>query len=331
MTTAADQVVVQAPAGPTIEEAAAEVFGTDATASTVDTATAAEVVEPEAKVEDPQAVRIGARVAAAVRAERKATAERNELKAEREKADARQAELDAREKRIRIVEEDPIKFFEEFKSDPKAFLEKLAGEHKPEAVASKEVAALKAEVETLKTQAKTREDAEKAASARAQVNQAWSEASTAFIEHVQTDPEKYPHLCEEFTEAEATELAYAQLTEVVGRTADGKPVTRCEAYRAQHGVYPDDEVIAEYLDTVAKQRIEGRTKSAWRKQGDPASQPSKGAPTGDPKPVPPAKGTIPRTLTAREASTRAAAPKPWTQEAADEESIRIIEAGLKKS
>lgn len=326
---------VQQPSGPTIAEAAAEVFGTDAVVTPiVETEAVLEVANTEtnteAEVEDPKAARIGARVSAAVRAERKATAERNELRAERERHEQAKAGLDAREKRIRLIEEDPIKAFAELKLDPKTFLEKLSGEYKPEAIASKEVAALTAKVTELEQQAKSRETAENNAKARAQVDQAWSDASSAFITHVAAQPEKYPNLCEQFTEAEATELAYAKLTEVVGRTRDGKPLTRSEAYRAQHGDYPDDEVIAEFIDGIAKQRVESKAKSGWRKQGErPASQLSESSPNGDQKPVPPVKGTIPRTLTAREASTRAAAPKPWSQEAADEESIRLIQAGLK--
>ena len=320
---------VEAPAAPepTLEELAATIFKPEGDPEPEPVVEA----EPEAPAapEDPKVDRVAARITAAKRAEQKAALERRELQTLREQQEKRQADLDAREKRIKLVEDDPVRFFEEFKSDPKAFLEKLSGEYKPENVVAKKADALEAKVAELEKRLAEKDEAVRAREHRAQTDQAWKAASAAFIVHVGEQAEKYPHLTEEFTEEQATEMAFSVLTEVV-TTEDGKPVTRAEAYNREFGTYPDNDVVAEFLDTIAKQRVDARTKSAWRKRGESAT-PASQAPNGDPKPVPPVNGTRPRTLTSREASQRAAAPKPWTQEAADEESLRILEQALKKA
>lgn len=283
----------------------------------------------ETKTEEPKPDRVASRIAAAKRAEQKAEQQRLELRAQREQQERRQAELDAREKRLRVIEEDPVKFFEEFKADPKTFLEKLAGEYKPENVATKKLTAVEEELKQLREEISKRDAATKHAQQRAQADSAWKAASAAFIAHVGEQAEKYQHLTEEFTEDQATELAFSVLTETVGHDPDGRPISRSEAYRREFGEYPDHDVVAEHLNTLAQQRVEARSKSAWRKRGDaaaPGSEPS----TGDLKPVPSVSGTSPRTLKARDGSTRASPPKVWTQEAADEESLRILSAALRK-
>lgn len=285
---------------------------------------------PEERPAEPaKDERVAARIAAAKRAEQTAARERERIKSEAAALEAKQKEIEAREKRVKIIEEDPVRFFEEFKQDPKTFLDKLAGEYKPEAVVDKKVKALEAELAQLKADAQKRETDQQTAAQRAQADEAWRVASAQFVQHVETSAEKYPSLVEEFTEAEATDLAFKVLTEVVGRTDAGQPITRAQAYYAEFGAYPDDDVVAEHLDKLAKQRIEGRAKSGWRRSGE-AAKPSSELPSGDPKPVPPVSGMSPRTLKARDASTRAAPPKVWTQEAADEESIRLISAAMRK-
>lgn len=284
----------------------------------------------ETPAEEPKLDKVGQRLAAAKRAEQKAERERMELRQAREQHEKRQAELDAREKKLRLIEEDPVKFFEEFKADPKTFLDKLAGDYKPENVATKKLTAVEEELQRLKAEIAQRDEAARQSQSRAQANDAWKQASAAFIEHVGAQADRYPNLTNEMSEEQATELAYSVLTQVVGRDPDGTPVTRSEAYRREHGEYPDHDVVAEYLDSIAKQRVEARQKSAWRKQGESADLASKATPNGDSKVVPTVKGTSPRTLSSRDTNQRAAAPKPWSQEAADEESIRILEAALRK-
>lgn len=322
---------------PTLDELAAKLFKPEPTI-VVPGADAAEKTDAAKEGEgtteqtppDPKAEKVSGRIAAALRAEHRAERERTELRAERERLNAEKAALDAREKKIRLVEEDPVKFFEEFKADPKAFLEKLSGEYKPENVATKELSALKDEVKQLRDDRAQRDAAQRDAEARAQADASWRDASAAFVAHVSEQAERYPSLTQEFTDAEATELAFKVLSEPVGRTQDGKPITRTQAYHAQFGVWPDHDVIAEHLDKIAQQRIEARAKSPWRKPGASAasgSQPS----LGDPNPATPVKVASPRTLTSREASQRAAAPKPWTQEQADADSLAILQAALSKA
>jgi len=321
------------PPAQTLEEAARQVFGeTEAPAEPAE-AEAAPV--EESKEEPPEEAkpldRVSARIVAAKRAEAKVEKARLELRAEKDAIAKQKADLDAREKRVALIEEDPVRFFEEWKKDPKEFLEKLAGTYKPESVAVKKADAAEARIAELEQKLAAREAAQSEAEQRAQAEHAWKSASQSFIFHVETNAMKYPHLVEEFNEAEATDLAFRELSAVVAHDEQGRPVTRVQAYFAEHGTYPDDEVVADYLDKLAKQRIEARQQSVWRKRGESAPSASQAAPSGEPKAVPSVKGTSPRTLTSREASQKAAAPKPWSQEAADEESMRILEAALRKA
>jgi len=296
----------------------------------VDGAPVAETA-PEEKpaAEAPKEDRVAARIAAAKRAELTAARERETAKTERAQLESKQKELDAREKRIKVIEEDPVRFFEEFKQDPKTFLDKLAGEYKPENVQAKELRALQDEVARLQERETKRETEQQTAAQRAKADDAWKAASEQFLAHVDDGAEKYTHLVAEFTQAEASDLAFKVLTETVGHDAGGRPISRAQAYYAEHGSYPDDDVVAEHLDKLAKERVEARSKSGWRSRSESA-KPSSELPSGDSKPVPPVSGMSPRTLKARDASTRAAPPKTWTQEAADEESLRILSAAMRK-
>lgn len=328
-----------APAGPTLDEVVAEVFGPpdETEAAAPEKAEPAPEPAKEPVADDQKNERVAARIIAAKRAEEKAARERVELKAQKDAQERRTAELDARERRIKLIEDDPIKFFEEFKADPKTFLEKLAGEHAPENVVAKKQAALESELEALKRQIAERDTAQQRQAAQAQATVEWREASTAFIEHVGEHAEKYPHLIADLTEAEATQLAYSELAAVVGETSDGRPVTRAQAYYNEHGFYPDNDVIAEYLDGIAKARAEARTKSAWRQRGEAVIPASKAH--GDSKPVPPVRGTSPRTLTSRDASQRTSVPSRrngsvWTHEDqanADETALRLIEEAMNRA
>ncbi len=315
-----------------MEEAAKIVFGEDpapekpADAPVPATAPEKPVEEP---APDPKAERVAARIAVAKRAELRAAQEREQIRRDREEVDRKAAELAAKEARFKLLEEDPVKAFEELKLDPKTFLERLAGEQDPTNVVAKEVAKLRAD---LKAEQEARLKAEQDATRRQaseQTEAAFREASAVFVQHVEAHADKYPHLVSEFTEAEAIEAAFRAVNEVVGYDSQNQPVTRGEAYRQEFGAYPDDDVIAEHLDAQAKARAEARQKSAWRKRGDSAATPSQGTPNGDPQAAQPVKGSSPRTLTSRAASEKATAPKQWTQEQADEESLRILSGAFR--
>jgi hypothetical protein len=331
----ADLAALDAPpvGANSFEEAAKEVFGDAAPAPAAEAAPEEEsTVETEPPPPpDPKQESIARRIATAKRAEIRAAQERAELKAQRDAIEREKADLEAKAARYRTLEEDPVKAFEVLGLDPKTFLEKLAGEHNPANVQAKEIAALKAEIEALKTETTRERETAKQRELRLQSEQVWTEASQGFVKHIEATAEKYPHLVAEFTEGEAIAAAERALLEVVGTDDAGQPVTRAEAYRLQFGEYPDNDVIAEFLDTQAKARAEARQNSAWRKQV-PAngSQPLS---SGDPNPkAPPViKGSSPRTLTSRAASEKATSiSKQWTQEAADAESLRILEDALRK-
>lgn len=326
----------EAPAPVSFEEAAKSVFGDGATppAETApETPADDKTAETEAPPPDPKAERIASRIAAAKRAELKAAQERHEIKAEKEALAREKAALEAQAARYKLLEEDPVRAFEELKLDPKTFLEKLAGEHKPENVQAKELAALKAEIAAMREERTKEIETAKQREARQQSEHAWTEASRGFVEFVQEESEKYPHLVSEFTEGEAVSAAERVLLEVVGHDPQGRPVTRADAYLHQFGEYPDNDVIAEHLDLLAKQRAEARQNSAWAKRGQAPISGSQPLSNGDPNPKSPPvnRGSSPRTLTSRAASEKATSlSKQWTQEAADEESLRILEAALRK-
>lgn len=319
------------PVSMSLEEAAKQVFGeapTDGAAADAAAAGDAAPLEEEKPAEpaaDPKQERVAARIAVAKRAELKAAQDRAELKSLRAEHDRREADLKEREARFRLLEEDPVKAFEVLKLEPRTFLEKLSGEYKPEAVTDRQVKALQAEIESLKQErAKEREASQRSAQRQAS-DAAWQQASADFVRFVEAGAERFPHLVAEYTEGEAVAAAERALLEHVAVDDDGRPITRAEAYRAEFGDYPDNDVIAEFLDAQAKQRAEARQNSAWRKQvpATHGSQPLSNGETNHKAP-PVNKGSSPRTLTSRAASEKASPPKQWSQEAADEESIRIL-------
>jgi|CXWL01.1.fsa_nt_gi exonuclease VII large subunit len=269
----------------------------------------AEPVASDAEAEDeskpdPQTERIAARVLAATKVERRAAKVREEQR-------ARAADLDAREARIKLIEEDPVRFFEESKVSPKAFLEKLAGEQSPESLTAKEIASIKRELEAERAarleDRKLREDLERQTkwqSVEAQSKQ----AAQQFVEHIAEKADAYPHLTEEFTPDEIVAHGFA-VAEKHG-----------EAYRKQYGDYPSDDVIAEYLEEQAKARAEAR--AAWRQRVGKGASPSQGTPAK--QGLQQRAATTPRTLTNGGSTQRGAAPKPWSQADADAESLRIM-------
>lgn len=277
-------------------------------------ADAAESSKVEAPKPDPAAERVSARIIAANRAERRAAAERQQAARARAEIEAGKAAV---ADHVRIAEQvkaaklSPSKALELLGMDAKTFLETLANEHEPELVAKRAMTAeqaerekLAAEVAELKQNLLHRERA-----ARQQADQqAYYHVQEQFIGHVAAQPESYPHLVEEFTPQEIAERGWQVATK------------HAAAYKAQFGDYPDDSVIAEYLEGEAKARAEAR--AAWRERiGKTAPTPSQGRLVNQGQPV---KANTPRTLTNGASSTKATASKPWSQKDADEESKRIL-------
>lgn len=330
-----ETTVAPEPAPATYEDAAKAVWGEGATPAPAEAEKPAEAkpeaaeapAEPEAPKQDE---RVAARIAVAKRAELRAAQERAELKAQRDALAKERADIEAKAARFKLLEEDPVKAFEELKLDPKAFLERLANEQDPTSIVAKKMAALEAEVTSLREERRKEIETAKERETRQAQEAAWSEASQTFVQFVEQTADKYPHLVNEFTEGEAVAEAEKILTEVVGYSDDGSPVTAVEAYFNQFGQYPDNDVIAEELDKRAKARVEARQKSVWRKQATaaPASQaispgdPNRAAQTVN-------KGSSPRTLTPRAASEKASSSNGWSQEWADQESLRLLQGAIR--
>jgi hypothetical protein len=321
---------------PSLEELAATLFKADepvaegtAPAEPSEPSDKPAEVAPEPAAEKPQE-RVAKRIAAAARIEARNAQERAELRAQREAIEKANAELEAKLARYKILEEDPVKAFEELRIDPKTFLERLAGEQAPDNVLAKKLATLEAELKA-EREARIREtETVKQRAAREAAEATWREASQTFVQFVGESAEKYPHLTAEFTEAEAVAEAERSLMEIV-ELEDGRRMPRTEAYFLQFGEYPDNDVIAEHLDKLAQARVQAREQSAWRKRGQSAPNGSEPLQNGEPNAAAPQvnRGTSPRTLTSRAASEKATAPKQKTQEEIDAESIRILQGAIK--
>lgn len=320
-----------AEASPFSPEAIAEVFGDSAT-PTESPATEAKEAPPAAESE-PKEKPVSDRIAAALKAEKRAAELRAENERKQKDLDAREAAMKPTAEEITLFQEDPAAFIAKkgwTEKQVASFLDKLAGTYKPEAVADKKLTTLEQELAEVKAKLAAKEKAEEDAKKSVQQRQIEAEAGKSFIEHIVSDVAKYPHLTEVYAnDDEVVAAGFAVLTQIIGNDAEGKPVTRVQAFRAQHGRGPTDQELAEHLDSVAKAKIEARSKASWR-QGSAANQAGQAA-SGESK-VPQAKGTSPRTISRADTSIRAAAPRSaaWSQEQADEESLRILERAMKR-
>ncbi len=325
-------VTQAAEAEPTIDEIAAKIFGEPAPTTEAAPDKPAAVEEPKP---DPVDEKVTARIAAAQKAELRGARLRSEMAAERaelEKAKADHAEAVKVAEAVKAAKLSPSKALELLGFDAKTFLESLATEHEPEAIASRAIAGTQTELQKLQAKLDAMEAKEVAReqAVRQREQQAENErASTGFLDFVAANAAKYPTLVEELTPQEIVREGFACLDEIVGKDDAGKPVTRLQAFKAEHeGTEPTDDEIAEFLEYRAQPRAKARTE--WRTRiGQKASPPSEGKPSGVLQASQPDQGTSPRTLTSRAASEKASAPQKWSQEQADEESLRILREALK--
>jgi DNA repair exonuclease SbcCD ATPase subunit len=267
----------------------------------------AEAEKPASPAPDPKAERVAKRIDIAKRAELRSAQHRAELQAKEQSLAAKEAEVEAKLARYKKLEEDPVAAFEELKLDPKTFLERLAGLQDPNSIVTKKLSSLEDE---LKKEREERQRIQYESQKRERlmhVQQTTRQAAEQFITHISGAAEKYPHLVDEYTP-----------DEIVAR---GMRVAEqhAEAYKAKFGDYPDDEVIAQYLEDEAAQRAKAKTE--WRSKLS-AKKPGLGK-QRDSESGQDGAGT-PRTLTSRSAGQKASAPKDWDPKAADLEALRII-------
>jgi hypothetical protein len=320
MTEALETAATEAPAAePTIEQIAAQIFGEDAPVATEE-AKPAEVV-PDVPKPDPVAEKVSARLEIAKRAELRAAASRAELASAKAEVDAQRAEVAEKAKAVdafMAAKLSPSKALELLGMSPKEFLESLATEHEPAAVAARAVAGTKSEVDELRAELKAMRDAaleRERATQRQEADHGFNAATTQFLEFVDAAPEKYPHLIAEYTPAE--------LAAAARETAS----THSKPYFDKFGEYPSDDIIAQHLEDQAATRVQSLAERRAR-IGKPASAPSQGNSSGVLQVTQPEKGPSPRTLTSRAASEKASAPARQTQEDLDAECVRILQAGL---
>lgn len=302
---------------PSIEEIAAQVFGQGDSVETTDQSEATEVAAPKAVEPTPAAVSASSRIIAAKRADLKAAQARAEMAKERAELQSARAELEDMRKTadaLKAARVSPSKALELLGMSPREFLESLATEHEPEAVVQRAMGAAMTETEKLRLEIAEMKAAqaerERAAESRTYEAQS-SQAQQAFLEHIASS-ESYPHTVEEFTPSEIVKLGWELATK------------HSAAYFERFGEYPSDEVIAEELENQAKARAAER--SAWRARKVSAA-PSKGIQSGNQRAAQPVTGPV--TLTSRASSERTSVPSGWSQEQADEESLRILQAALR--
>lgn len=317
-------------------KAVADVFGSEPDAVEVSLAPETDA-KPEPK-EPPKSSEakdspVSARIAAAKRAEAKAAQQRNEASAKERELQQRQTALEARareqeerESLLKLMEEDPQKYFEVKKLGPKgiqAHLERLANGTRPEEVQERRQAGLEAEMERLKAEIARKDEETRQARTEMERREVETQAQKAYVTHIEENIDAYPHLTEEFhTPDMAIRAGYELLNRVVATDAQGRKITEVADFIAKHGQEPTNEQICKFLDAVAKERIEARKQNAWRKRSDDGGQPS-----GQVTRSPTVTGK-PRTLSARDTSSRATTPSDkWTQEWADAESLEILRRG----
>jgi len=331
--TEAAQIAESTEAAETIEQIGARIFADDA----APTAPEVPAPAPEPAKADPVAERASARIIANQRAEMRAAKVRAEIAAERQAIEAQRGEVGELAKlaeAIKAAKGSPSKALELLGMTPKEFLETLATEHEPEAVAQRAVAGTLTEVQKLQKRIDDMQ-AERAAEVHAarmrEIAADEHAAGTGFVEFIATNAEKYPNLVEAMTPGEFVQAAFSMLHRPLGKDAQGRTVTVLDQYLADHdGEPPSDEEIAETLEQAAAPRVQAR--SEWRARiGKKAPEASLAAPSVDVRATQMDRGPSPRTLTSRAASEKAAAAPAWSQEAADEESLRIIRAAFRES
>lgn len=293
-------------------------------------------VEPAAEpAKDPVAERASARILANHRAEMRAAKLRADIAAEKAAVDAQRGEVGELAKlaeAVKAAKGSPSKALELLGMSPKEFLETLATEHEPEAVARRAVEGTQTEVQKLQARIDAMEAADRERQRQALIREARAEehkAGSGFVEFIAANADKYPNLVEDMTPQDFVQAGYAMLHRPLRTTPQGKVVTVLDQYMADNGgETPSDEEIAEALDKQAAPRVQAR--SEWRARlGKNAPPASTATPSVDVRATQMDRGPSPRTLTSRAASEKAAAVPVWTQEAADEESLRIIQAAFR--
>lgn len=311
---------------PSTVEAMKQVFGeaseppaeTTTEEASVTTKETPSTVEDKAKTEDkPKDERAASRILAAKKAESRAAKQRAEIEAERAAVEKQRAELAPLlelAESLKGAKDSPAKLLELAKLDPKSFIEKLASEHDPSSEAKREIAKTQTETEKLRAEVealrKEREEELKAAKQR-EVDDLTRAAQSTFIDFVAKSHERYPHLVEELTPEEIADEALRVATRYA------------TAYKEETGEDFTDDVLADYLESQAKARAQRR--AAFRSKFSPAEAGAHGQKLI--KAQPDLQSPNPRTLTSRIAGTKAAPPKTWSQELADEQSLQILKGG----
>lgn len=257
------------------------------------------IVEP-VPVVDPAAERVAARIAAAKRSEINAAKTRAAMNAER-------VALDAEKAKFAEIKANPLKALNEIGLDPDEFLKRVISDGKPSPESEvQEIKRVLAEQAAENARLKQERDSYFQ-------NQAIQKTQEAFLSMVESRPTDFEYILSEFTPEEAKTYGFQ-----IARTQN-------EEYKEEHGIDIPDEVIAIRLNEHAKARHDAR--DSWRSRVIPKPASETGPVQGSGPQA--SKPNAPRTLSNGAASQKPSAPKAWTQEDADAESIRILDAAMR--
>jgi hypothetical protein len=260
--------------------------------------------KPVEPVVDPKEVEREAR-----QAKRIEVARRAELQAaqERRRAQAEAQEAKTLREKMENLKKDPLGTLKEIGLDPTEFLERVVSDGKPtQESLIKELQAQLQQINDERAQ-------ERLEIQRAQVQSTVYKAMDEFVDLVAANSAKYSHLVDEYTPEEIARQALAY----------GKQYGR--AYVEATGEDLTDDVIASKLEELAAARSATRRSWSEKVKGKQTSQvPSESVKVGD-GPQVNTKPEAPRTLSNDMASERASAPKTWSQEDADAQSLLILQ------
>lgn len=248
--------------------------------------------------------KVAQRIAAAKRREERAARERASLHAERAQIESARAEIGRHQAALRLLTERPLEGMKALAIDPKTFLEKIIQDG--EVTWQSEAQQLRSELKRLEEE-RGRERAELEAQ-RIEATQA--QAKAAFASMVSTNADKYPYLMAEFDDDEIVDRAW-RVASLHGPD-----------YRARTGEDLSDEEIASFLEDQAKARHEKLQGRRARVNG--GTRESGSAPTSPNAPGHVSRPATARTISGRMTGQAQQSARPWTQDDADTESLRIL-------
>lgn len=293
--------------------------GSEATAGEAETPDETAEKPPTEAQKTPEQERLAARIARANRAEARSKALRNQVREEEARLEAKRNEMRQLEAKYeRLKSGDPFQVMDELGIDKLDWTKRVASHGDVTDPVSAKFASLEKRLaeeqqarEQLMQQLSQREMQEKVHAQQAFVQRAQAGAQERFVNMIEENADKYPHLTSSFTKEEVVAMAM-------------KEALKAPQYFEQFGVELDDSVIAEYLEEQAEKRS---AQSSWRKKSEVLAGKAATVNAGGPG----IEAKKSRTLTNAASAGSAKPTRELTQEEKEAEMIRIIKAHASKA